>query len=158
EDRQLLATITVTNTNDGGAGSLRAAILISNFLPGPDTINFQVGVGAKTIRPLSPLPDITDPVSLNATTQPGFAGKPLIELDGSLAGLGADGLRVRANNTAVRGLAINRFSGDGIELVGSSGNVVAGNFIGTDPTGLAARGNGQHGVFVNGGSLNNIGG
>jgi hypothetical protein len=33
--------------------------------------------------PLSPLPPITDPVTLVATTQPGYAGAPLVQLNGN---------------------------------------------------------------------------
>src|SRR5688500_17386794 len=79
EDRRLLATFTVTNTNDTGAGSLRQAILDANAAAGPDDIDFNVGGGgAQTIdvgsTTASALPGITDPVSLDARTQPGYAG------------------------------------------------------------------------------------
>src|SRR5205085_730551 len=33
----------VTNTNDGGRGSLRQAILNANLLPGTNTITFRIG-------------------------------------------------------------------------------------------------------------------
>jgi len=36
------ATFTVINTNNDGAGSLRAAIESANSSPGPDTINFSI--------------------------------------------------------------------------------------------------------------------
>ena len=81
----------VTNTLDSGPGSLRQAILDANATPnvgGPDVIRFSIpGLGAHTIQPLSTLPDITDPVVIDGTTQPGYAGKPVIELDGTLAGV-----------------------------------------------------------------------
>src|SRR5206468_3027686 len=51
--------------------------------------------------------------------------------------------------------------GDGIHITGSgaTGNVVLGNFIGTDGTGMFALGNGGVGVFLgNGASSNTIGG
>src|SRR6185369_3198708 len=87
EDRTLPSGIDVTNTADSGPGSLRQAILNSNASVGVvDTIRFAIGTGVQTIRPLSPLPTITDPVIIDATTQPGFAGTPLIELNGSSAG------------------------------------------------------------------------
>src|SRR5262249_54736865 len=45
EDRTLLATITVTNTNDSGPGSLRQAIVDSNANVGTtDTIAFAIPV------------------------------------------------------------------------------------------------------------------
>src|SRR5436853_2502187 len=77
-------TLIVTNTNDSGPGSLRQAILDANNNPGLDTISFSIGSGPKTIRPLEALPTLTDPVVIDGTTQPGFSGTPIIEIDGSL--------------------------------------------------------------------------
>ena len=84
EERVLLATFSVVNQADLGAGSLRQAILDANAAPGSDTIVFNIGgTGVKTILPASPLPTITGSVTLDASTQPGYAGTPLIELDGA---------------------------------------------------------------------------
>ncbi len=46
EDRTLLATLTVTNLNDAGAGSLRTAVADARSIafPGDDTIVFQAGL------------------------------------------------------------------------------------------------------------------
>ena len=78
------ATFTVNNTNDTGAGSLRQAITSANSAPGPDIIVFNIGgVGSvQTIIPVSALPDITDPVTLDAWTQggAGYQGPPLIKI------------------------------------------------------------------------------
>src|SRR5688500_10506331 len=79
EGRTMLSTYTVTNTNDTGAGSLRQAILDANKHLGTDTIAFKIGTGLKTIAPKSYLPAINQPTIVDGTTQPGFAGKPLIE-------------------------------------------------------------------------------
>ena len=49
EDRLLLTTYTVTNTNDSGPGSLRQAIMDANGDTGRDIINFQIGSGRQTI-------------------------------------------------------------------------------------------------------------
>src|SRR5262249_18160277 len=103
------ATFTVTNTNDSGTGSLRQAILDANANPGLDTITFAIGSGPRTIAPLSPLPTITDRVVIDGTTQPGYAGAPLIELSGANAGSGADGLSITAGGSTVVALVINRF-------------------------------------------------
>ena len=85
-------TFTVINTDDSGAGSLRQAILDANALAGTDQINFNIsGAGPFTITPLTALPTITDAVIVDGTTQPGYAGTPLIELIGTSAGVGADG-------------------------------------------------------------------
>src|SRR5918995_5038985 len=74
------ATFVVTNTNDSGPGSLRQAILDANANPGSDVVNFNIGSGLKTITPASGFP-ITDPVLIDGTTQPGFSGTPLIQIN-----------------------------------------------------------------------------
>jgi uncharacterized delta-60 repeat protein len=154
-----LSTILVTNTNDRGAASLRSAIELANATPGVQTIRFQIpGAGTHTIRPASPLPSISDAVILDGTTQPGFSGTPLIELDGDRAGAGADGLRVIGGNSVVKGLAVNRFAGDGIELVGAGHSIIQGNYLGTDAAGMVDRGNGAYGVRITDSSGNTIGG
>ena len=67
-------TFTVSNTNNAGAGSLRQAILDSNASAGQrDTIAFNIaGSGPHTIAPTSPLPTITDPVTIDGTTPAGI--------------------------------------------------------------------------------------
>src|SRR5438046_10066290 len=80
ESRQLFSTFTVTTAANSGAGSLRDAITRANNNAGADVINFKIGTGAKTISPTSALPSITGPTVVDATAQPGYAGKPLIEL------------------------------------------------------------------------------
>ena len=85
------ATLVVTKTADTDDGfcdadcSLREAINVANVNGDTTTINFAIGSGQQTISPTSPLPEITSPVILDATTQPGFAGTPIIELDGTNA-------------------------------------------------------------------------
>src|SRR5438105_4341300 len=80
ESRDAPAVFTVTSAADAGAGSLRQAILDANARPGADTVRFQIASGPQTISPLTALPDVTDAVTLDATTQPGYAGTPLIVL------------------------------------------------------------------------------
>jgi parallel beta-helix repeat protein len=125
----------VTNTSDSGAGSLRQAILDANAHPGLDAIHFNIpGPGVQTISPASALPDILDPVLLDATTQPGYAGTPLIRLDGaSLAG-SINGIAVQASNSLIRGLAITRFPLCGISVANSAGTRIESNYVGTDST------------------------
>src|SRR5262249_17248606 len=150
EERRLLATFQVLNTSDSGAGSLRQAILDANSSPnvaGPDVIAFFIqGSGVQTISPVSALPTITDPVIIDGTSQPGFAGTPLIELDGTNAG--GSGLMIDAGGSTVKVLIINRFSGDGIVLENSGGDTIVGNYIGTDATGTLAQGNAFNGIGV----------
>ena len=71
-------SLAVTNTADSGAGSLRAAILAANALTGTtDTIRFDIpGPGPHSIALTSVLPVINDPVIIDGTTEPDFAGVP----------------------------------------------------------------------------------
>ena len=141
-------TFVVTNTNDSGPGSLRQAILDANANPGGDVevINFSIGTGVQTISPLSPLPTITAQVIIDATTQPGYAGKPIIEIEGSQAD-SPWGLLIFAGFSTIKGLVINRFDGVGIAMSDTNANIIEDNYIGTDVTGSIALGNGGSGIF-----------
>jgi titin len=155
------AVFTVTTTADSGAGSLRQAILDADTNSGPNNIIFQIKISGPpfTITPLTVLPSLGNPTIIDGTTQNGFTNAPVIELSGASAGENAAGLQLLSGFSAVRGLAINRFSGSlgyGIVLNGPS-NVIQGNYIGTDMTGTLARGNGRFGIYVNS-SGNLIGG
>ena len=131
------ATFTVTNTNNLGPGSLRQAIVDANVSYGPDTIAFSIGSGPQSIQPLSPLPSVNG-TTIDGTTQPGYAGTPIIEINGSLVGGGTwDGLQV--SGSELRALVINGFSGFAVNL--SNGSKVRGCYIGTDVTGSQARPN-----------------
>jgi CSLREA domain-containing protein len=164
------------NADPGSGGNkctLRAAIQEANQTHGRDTIVFHIGGGGViTIAPNTFLPPITEQITIDGYTQPGSrpntspAGNALntqimIELTGRGSAL-ANGLLISqgVSNALVRGLAVNAFQGDGIRIeAGSgSGNVIAGNFIGTDPTGTYDIGNGLSGVGVASGNETRIGG
>jgi uncharacterized repeat protein (TIGR01451 family) len=157
ESRQLLTTFTVANTNDLGAGSLRAAILASNQAGGSNTIDFSIpGSGVQTIALASALPALINPTVVDATTQPGYAGTPLVELEG--AGVldtssnpipGVNGLVLSGGTSVVEGLAINRFTGNGI-YAARDGNTITANVIGLDAQGTQALGNGGSGIVLAG--------
>ena len=177
-------TTNADNGNNGSPtiGSLRQAILESDAAtPGPNTIDFDIGSGAETISPPTPLPNITVPVKIDGTSQPGYSGTPLIDIDGSSAGAGANGLALAAGSSGsqILGLMIENFnfygidvtssnntigggtqipanviSGNGIGIGDTAGsNLIEGNFIGTDVTGTAAVGNFGDAVFVYGTAL-----
>ena len=145
----------------GGRCTLRAAIMEANARSGADTIAFNIpGPGPHTIRPNSALPTITDPVIIDGYTQPGASANTnsvasglglntvlKIELDGTNAGAGAEGLEITAGASTVRGLAINRFDAMGVRLGTNGGNAIEGNFIGTDITGSVDLGNGTLVLF-----------
>ena len=142
------ATFTVTTTADSGAGTLRQAISDSNTSPGTNNILFQIsGTPPFTITPLTALPSVGNPTLIDGTTQNGFTGAPVIELNGTSAGAGAAGLQLLSGFNTVRGLVINRFAAPGIVLSGSS-NVIQGNYIGTDVMGTNARANAGFGIWI----------
>lgn len=140
-------TYEVTNTADSGPGSLRQAIIDANNHSGADLITFTITEpGPYTISLSSALPEINQPVTIDATAQGGYSGRPVIELAG--AGLNAHGLDLAAGYTTVRGLVINRFQYNGILIRNTGGNIIEGNFIGTNLAGTASAGNGQSGVQI----------
>ncbi len=147
----------VCETSTLGECTLRAAIMESNANPGADTIHFNIpGAGPFTISPSYRFDFIFDPVTVDATTQPGFSGTPVIELEGSDAGSDAFGIVIFAGSSTVRGLAINRFALTGIDIDVNGDNIIQGNYIGTDVTGTVDLGNGVNGVAISQGSANNL--
>jgi len=109
--RSALATFTVTNTNDIGAGSLRWAIDKSNANAGADSIIFDIaGSGTQVIDLSTSLPSITDAVTIDGTTQSGWIEQEFIPVvidggggdfngftfDGSDAEIGLADLKVMA--------------------------------------------------------------
>ena len=143
------ATFTVTTTANSGAGSLRQAILDAGATAGSDLIVFNLpGSGPFTIAPLTALPAIQESLTIDGTTQPGYAGQPLIELRGSNAGANADGLYLLSAGCVIKGLCINRFTRNGIRVENLGGNVIQGCYVGTDVWGTNALGNNQSGIFL----------
>ena len=144
------AVFVVTNTNDAGAGSLRAAITSANGSAGADTICFGIGAGVQTINLASALPVITEAVTIDGPNIGANAGcgAETVELNGAGAGAGVIGLDVgvAGGGTRIIGLVINRFGSYGIRLSGG-GNLVQGNWIGVDTGGTLARPNAA-GMYV----------
>ncbi|HKI16902.1 MAG TPA: right-handed parallel beta-helix repeat-containing protein, partial [Isosphaeraceae bacterium] len=99
------------------------------------------------------------PVLLDGTSQPGYAGAPIIQIDGATFTLGNDGLVLAAgsDNSRIRGLDIYGFATGAAIDVRSAGDVIQSNYLGTDVTGTAAGPGNQQGVLVSG-SNNTIGG
>ncbi|HZQ66186.1 MAG TPA: hypothetical protein VFA66_13275 [Gaiellaceae bacterium] len=151
------ATFVVKNTNNGGPDSLRAAILAANATGASDTITFAIpGSGGHTITLTSVLPAVQFPVVLNAATQPGYAGSPLIRLDNGTGNAAAIGLDVVGGASKLQGLSITGF-GTGIRLRAAGANTIVGDWIGLDLTGAAA-GNATGVVVTSGSSSNVVGG
>jgi hypothetical protein len=140
-------SIVVTNTDDSGAGSLRAAIDAANAAPGAQLISFNIpGVTPASpgvINLASALPAITEPVVIDGESQPGHDGLPLVELRGGGIGTGWVGLFLNASNITIRGLSITRFADGVFGFQTFSGHVLERNMIGTNRTHTVGSGNGR---------------
>jgi hypothetical protein len=170
-DRNLSDARCDISTNNGSQCTLRAAIEESNDTAGADTIEFDISGAAKTIKPASQLPTMTDTATIDGYTQQGASPNTLAEgndavlkvkLNGTNAGADANGLVISASDSTVKGLVINRFGGDGIQIsagFGATGNnKVEGNFIGTTADGSGDLGNDRSGVDFFGADNNTVGG
>ena len=174
EVRDLMSGFTVTSAADNGnnasptPGSLRAAIIAADAdnSANVDTISFAIpGGGAQRIALTASLPAITRTVMLDGTTQAGYApsNTPLVVIDGSAAGAGANGLTFTSGSNVVRGLSIVGFAdnagsgGAAILLQGpGGGNLLQGDYLGVEADGATAKPN-SVGIVVS--SANNtIGG
>ena len=159
--------IQVTNTLDSGSGSLRQAIgtsntntgvldLITFAIPTTDT-NYHASNGTWTISPGTPLPALMNPVIIDGTTAAGYTTHPVIELSGASAGATATGLTLAGGNSVLRGLDVDHFSGDGIDLTTAGGDLLQADYVGTNPLGTAAAANGGIGINITS-SSNVVGG
>ncbi|WGZ93323.1 MAG: SdrD B-like domain-containing protein [Candidatus Thiothrix putei] len=121
-------------------------------------LNYNAANQYWSIAVQSALPALGNDIILDASTQPArttaptftFANRPVIELNGSNAGDYTNGLALNGatNGSTVKYFAINRFKMAGIQVVQSKNNLIASNYIGTDPTGAINRGNGDSGITV----------
>ena len=149
----MLTTFVVTSVLDtiapDGETTLREAIIAANGNAGLDNIDFNIGGGGvQTIQPTSALPTITDSVIIDGTTQPGFGGTPIIELDGNLAG-NVNGLNITSGNgSTIRGLVINDFNRNALLITGGDNHTIEDNFLGTNVAGTATEGNGIDGIDI----------
>jgi hypothetical protein len=126
--------IWVTNTDDDGAGSLRAAIECANATAGENRIHFNIAGGNPAVirvgeSTAQALPALTDNNTIiDGSTQNGFTGKPLIILEGDAVAWtsAVNAIWIRANNCEIYGLQIQDFPDDGIDLLDAN-NVTIGS-------------------------------
>ena len=156
----------LSNRGTDGLVSLREAILAANNTANAaqrDQILFNIADplvdGLHAISITSVLPAITDAVEIRGSTEPGYAGLPVIAISGLSAGLGAYGLTINSLQASlIDSLVITGFQGDGLVLTGGSGHLVIGSYFGTDSIDSATSGNSGSGIVVNGASNVLIGG
>lgn len=148
--------------------TLRAAIEEANQASDEVVIEFSPHIeidedGLSIIQPQSPLPFISNQITLAGETHPLFETNsewPGITINGEDAGT-TSGLRFLAggSGSTVRHVSIGNFSNSGISLVGGSGYTITDNLIGawvSRPPGsslrVALRGNGGNGIIASGAS------
>jgi hypothetical protein len=169
-----VSALTYTVTNCAGSadigGSLFWAIDQANANAGPDIVAFnlssevgygplpggyttEAGVSWWRINLATELSAITGEVVINGSTQQNTNPYgPDVEISGR-DGRVDRAFLINAANCTIKGLCLNSFRLSAIEIAGSGtvdcdNCVIAGNYIGTDPTGTAARPNGNHGIFL----------
>jgi hypothetical protein len=156
------ALTALDGTPSGNATAVGTATNSITFaIPGSGPQEIDVGGDASTVN--QPLPDITRPVFLDGWSQggPGYLGPPLIVLNGTHAWFLATGLTLQAGSdgSTVRGFAVQQFYQRGIAVIGASGNLIAGNYVGTDASGAVAMDNRGAGILLAGGAMaNTVGG
>ena len=133
------SVFTVTTTADNNDGVCDSdctffdALSEANNNPGADVINFNIpGPGPHVIDRVIPF-EASDPVTIDATSQPGYAGVPLIWLTGRQPGDGSIGLSITGGNSSVRGLLATLFD-FGMRLSFRPGNIVEANYVGVEGT------------------------
>jgi hypothetical protein len=116
ERRMMLSTFTVTSAADSGPGTLRDMIDQSNDGSGPNVIDFDIASsGIQTIDLAMGLPALSVPVTIDGTTEPGYAtGAPTVVLDGMTAGT-TSGLFLGygSDGSTILGLGIENFQSTG---------------------------------------------
>ena len=149
---------TDNNPDNGDTCSLRAVIEQVNALnlAGGASVTFDIPTsGIAFIKLEGELPDITNTILLDATTQPGATctneenpGSILVQLDGATAGT-AEGLHLAtgSDGSLVRGFSITNFDGIGMR-VNSDNNTIQCNYIGMNPDGDTVEMNNGTGMVI----------
>ena len=121
--------------------TLRAALeetnALSNDPAGPDEIRFDIpGSGPHTIQPQSALPDVTDPVVIDGSTEPDFSGDPVVAVDGSNQGINTNMLNLESGSGGSSVLALSLINVQGRALfIRTDSNLVDGCWFGLAPDG-----------------------
>jgi hypothetical protein len=124
----------------GAVCTLRAAIEEANAHAGADVITFSV---AGAITPATPLPAITQQVTIDATTAPGYLGVPVVILNGNAAIATGFDLAAGSSLSEVRGLKVHGFTSSAIAIA-SANVILRRNYLGPIGGGIAN----QQGVLL----------
>jgi CSLREA domain-containing protein len=144
-------TLVVNTLGDSAHGgcvttcSLREAIEVADETAALDTIDFADSAEG-VIEPHEALPPITEPVEIDGTSAPGYAGRPLVLLDGAEVPRGegddvplSEGLAIEGEGggSVIKGLAVGGFQ-YGVYLNGTTGSRLCSSWVGVELDGATA--------------------
>jgi hypothetical protein len=151
-------TCDISTTQAGDQCTLRAALTHANATPGRNLIGFNIsGQGTPVISVTRPLPNVSEEVTLDGTTQ--SAGQ--VVLDGTNGGTGTIGLSLDIPGVVIKGMTIQNFNGtgltskgdlqlDNVQLLSNGGGgirITTGNLTNTRSLKVIGNGGG-HGIQI----------
>lgn len=158
----------VTTTGDEGPGSLRAAIYYATDHPGA-TIRFNIPAtdpgysnGVYNIHLTGMLPPlVANGTIIDGSTQPGFAGSPLIVVDASQIipeTFTSDTFLIYSASNQIKNLSFSGYDWNGLTLLypNASNNVISGCWFGLDAAGAGAAPNAFQGILIAAGASGNV--
>jgi uncharacterized repeat protein (TIGR01451 family)/CSLREA domain-containing protein len=150
-------TLRAAIENQNGNRNLGQNEIKFNIPNAPGSGSIIINVGATG---LGPLPNVLGSVIIKAKNQ---GDNRRIELNGSMAGANATGLKLLGGQCQIYFFIINNFSSYGIFISGTpppgeGSHVIRGNYIGTDATGKISKGNGADGIYIDNTGNDTIGG
>jgi CSLREA domain-containing protein len=132
-DTSSIAALYASKGADGRISLREAVLAANNTINGSqrDEIVFNISQplsnGLHSISLTSALPEITDAVIIDGTSEPDYAATQVIALNGLGAG-NSSGLIISASDSEISGLNLSQFQIDGIKVYGNN-NVISNNFI-----------------------------
>jgi hypothetical protein len=161
-------TNVVTTTADVGPGSLRAAIYYATDHPGT-TVRFNIlntdpgySNGVYTIHLTGHLPPlVANGMVIDGSTQPGFAGNPIVMIDASQIipeTFTSDTFLVYSSSNQIKNLSFSGFDWNGMTLLyaDATNNTISGCWLGLDATGTNAAPNAYQGILISSGAGGDI--
>jgi parallel beta-helix repeat protein len=138
-----------TNTGTGTTGTLRFCMNIATITPGgPHTITFSVAGTIAILSDPNVLPTITSTgLIIDGTTAPGYAGIPLIIIDGAGTTSG-NGITISTTAVTIKAMDITNSAGNGISVSSTGSSFMIDNCV--------LRNSGTKGLYINGASNGTI--
>ena len=166
-------TIATLGANRGGDGriSLREAVfavdntangvaadrIVFAIAPNIESLNYNTAALPPTITLTSALTTINQAVNIDASTQTGYAGTPLVQISGGGTVAQAFDLNTGSTGSTVRGFILSSFTQYGVYANVSNSHTIAGNWIGLARDGVTGTSSGN-GVYLANSTGSTIGG